>query len=188
MRSGGQPHLVAYDLYWVRRLADIVGERSRANEALRDLLLSMRDLDNDKLTSEFLASAAEHAAGLGAWEAAARLVGAAQALAESVGALFEMGEDPFFVRRMEDARSGLGPDAFDAARRAGSTMTVEDATNLAISQVTEPARAVSCPETQTPRRGSVRYPSCCGASSTAPAAFSAACAARKACLPAGVPQ
>jgi hypothetical protein len=39
---------------------------------------------------------------------------------------------------MEDARASLGDDAFDASRRLGSTMTLEDATDLAISQLTGP--------------------------------------------------
>lgn len=139
LRSAGQPYLIAYDLYWVRRAADISGQRFQAEEALRELLLSMRDLNNDKLSCEILACAAEHAAGLGSWEAAARLAGAAKSLAESLGTVFETGEDPFFARRIEDARSRLGHDAFDAARRLGSTMAPEDAAALAISQLTGPA-------------------------------------------------
>ena len=114
------------------------GETERAAELYRESLMLDVALDQRWMIAETLRGAGRHRAGLGEAHSAARLLGAAEALNETLGT------SPFAWARdmlpglIDDTRSGLGEDAFANAWQEGRSLTLERAI--------EEALAVAAPE------------------------------------------
>jgi hypothetical protein len=72
--------------------------------------------------------------GRGCPEHAARLFGAAAALRVAIGAPLPPSEHATYDRAVATARSVLGDAAFDIASAAGQSMTLEQATALALDE------------------------------------------------------
>jgi hypothetical protein len=72
------------------------------------------------------------AARLGAWERAAQLAGAAEALRETIGYELEPTDRAFRDRYLTEVRAALGETALEATMAEGRAMTLEEAVRLAL--------------------------------------------------------
>ncbi len=118
-------------------LADVaIAEQDidRAAEYLQLALPALRSLGDYRLI-ECLDCCAGLAACLGRAEWAARLVGAADAALEELGAQIVPADARMREHRIAAARDALGPDQFEVARHAGRAMSLDEALDAAFNQV-----------------------------------------------------
>jgi len=106
------------------------GELARA----RELLVEAREIFGMLQDRGKLAAMLECAAGLavvsGQAEHGARLLGAAAALRESIGAVRQPDEDKWVEHTAAEAAAALGADAYAAARDAGRELDADAAARL----------------------------------------------------------
>ncbi len=121
-------------------LADVAiaeHDTDRAVDCLRRALPALRDL-NDYRLIECLDSCAALAAHLGRSEAAARLVGAADAALEELEAKIVPADARLREHRIAAAREALGPGRFEVTRQAGRAMSLDQALDFALNDVIPP--------------------------------------------------
>jgi ATP/maltotriose-dependent transcriptional regulator MalT len=91
------------------------------------------------------------AVGAGRPTAGARLLGAAEALVQSLNYVFEQPERARYARAAADARSALGSEAMASALAAGRKLSLDEAVAEALRIVSEPALSAATPFGLTPR-------------------------------------
>jgi predicted ATPase/DNA-binding CsgD family transcriptional regulator len=96
------------------------------------------ELGDRLMTTISLEGLARTAAATGQLEAAANLLGAADALRDTTGATRAAYWQALYERLVADTRPGLGDDAFEEAWEAGRTMTPEQATAALLPLPTPP--------------------------------------------------
>lgn len=114
-------------------LADVAveeGDLSRARELLQRALPVLRHLGTYRLV-EYIDSCAGLSAAQGRPDVAARLLGAAEAALDAMGARIVPADALHRERRVESARSQLGDDAFAELCGQGRSLSVEAAIELA---------------------------------------------------------
>ena len=89
-------------------------------------------------------------------ERAARLLGAEQALCESIGAVLTPSDESAFKRGLASARAALGEAAFAAAVAAGRTMSLDQAIDYALTDGMGPGSESPTPVERERKRGA--YP------------------------------
>jgi predicted ATPase/class 3 adenylate cyclase len=106
--------------------------------------LGMAKMLGDKLSG---ASALEGLAGVygiqGDPGRAARLLGATQAFRTSVNSPVQGSDLPDYERFVAGTRAAMTPEAFEAARAQGETMTLEQAIELALAENTDPTASAT---------------------------------------------
>jgi hypothetical protein len=112
-----------------------VGDYAEATTLYQESLRLRRE-QGDALTT---ACSLEDFAGLAGrqeqWERAVRLLGAAEALCETLGRTLPAAVAAEYERTMEAAHAALSEEAFAAIWEAGRAMTVEQAVAYALKQV-----------------------------------------------------
>jgi DNA-binding CsgD family transcriptional regulator len=91
------------------------------------------------------------AIGAGRPTAGARLLGAAEALVQSLNYVFEQPEQARYARAAAEARSALGSEAMATALTAGRNLSLDDAVAEALKIVSGPTLSASTPFGLTPR-------------------------------------
>ncbi len=123
----------------LQMLADVAveqGDASRASELLRRALPILRNLGAYRLV-EYLDSCAGLACALGKADTAARLTGAADAALEEMGARMVPADVRMRERRLAAGRQALGGERFEVPRRAGRTLTLTEALDVAVDDVVQ---------------------------------------------------
>jgi hypothetical protein len=121
-------------------LADVAVEEqdpTRARDLLQRALPVLRHLGTYRLV-EFVDSCAGLSANQGQPDVAARLMGAAEAALDSMGAQLVPADALLRERRAEAARKQLGDHAFDELRGVGRCLSLEAAVELAEAHVLAP--------------------------------------------------
>jgi DNA-binding CsgD family transcriptional regulator len=108
-----------------------LGDHPRAATSLTDTLAIDEAEGNRASLADDYASFAVLAVATGQVEAAARLLGAAAALHQAIGAAVGFPERATYERARETARKALGEERFAAAWAVGRTLAPEDAVALA---------------------------------------------------------
>jgi len=125
-------------------LADVAveqGDGERARELLRGAIPVLQDLGDTHRLVECLDSCAGVAACLGLWEAAARLLGSADAALEELDAQTVPADARLRERRTAGVLAGMGQAAFQAAQQEGRSMSLQQALDYARDEVSEGARS-----------------------------------------------
>jgi non-specific serine/threonine protein kinase len=107
---------------------------ARAGDYCIEGLKLSQQLGHRSFTRDFLESAAAVARGQGLYERAARLLGAASALRETIGDYRSPLSETAFKKRIVSTRNGLGDSAFDEAWAEGRAMTLEQAIEYAMKE------------------------------------------------------
>jgi predicted ATPase/DNA-binding CsgD family transcriptional regulator len=147
-RAGGNSIRLVGALSTFGATAATRGDVVAAGQALGEALRLSQELEYDLGTLGSLADLAELASACGLAEQAARLLGAASAMADVRG-LSRMSHHAMFQRTWERVRARLGQPAFAAAVAAGRTLPVEEAIEEALTLAAAPPARPS--PTLTPR-------------------------------------
>jgi non-specific serine/threonine protein kinase len=131
-RELGSPVLIAGALNQVGVLARRRGDHGRAAEAFRESLEAASRMGSRQNIAVSLGGLAGAAAAGGQAERAARLLGAAEALYETIGVVFTPNERAVFDRDVAAARAGLSEESFAAAWADGRQLPLERAIRLAL--------------------------------------------------------
>jgi predicted ATPase/DNA-binding CsgD family transcriptional regulator len=110
------------------------GDLAGANSSFVNALQVARRVDNRLTQSYGLAAAGWYAGSSGQARAAARLLGAAEALATQTGADISGPSVPYVVKAKEAALAVLGAAAFEAEFTAGKRLSREEAVRLAVGE------------------------------------------------------
>jgi tetratricopeptide (TPR) repeat protein len=163
MREIGDKRGIANTLINLGDMAMEQGEYTAARSLLVESLVLMRELGDKWGIATSLAGlggVAIRGAGRvgqgpeGEVERGARLLGAAEGLLQSMGAVLEHEEREPYEWSVQQARSLLGEEAFEKERQEGWAMSIEEATEYALQPaVDEPARAQSVKSGQTGQFG-----------------------------------
>jgi predicted ATPase/transcriptional regulator with XRE-family HTH domain len=132
-RQAGDPgviHLCLLNLGWVMRLR---GEPTQAEALQREGLKLAGDLDDPRRCAEALEMLAATAGVEGHGERAARLLGAAMAAREMIGAPQPPEDRADLEQAVAEARAALGEAAWAAALAAGLALTLEQAVAEALA-------------------------------------------------------
>ena len=111
------------------------GNNIEAATLLRSALISQRRLGDRKNIIGVLGGLAALALVESKLERAARLLGAAEALRERIGVLISPADRVLYEHQVGFARSALSEDAFASAWAEGRTMTMEQAIEYALQEV-----------------------------------------------------
>jgi predicted ATPase/DNA-binding CsgD family transcriptional regulator len=125
-------------------LADIALLRDRAAEAttlFRESLTEARALGHKTVCLVGVVGMARTAAATGYPRRAARLLGAAEAYGEAIGAAIQMGEREGFERAVTLVREALGEEELAAEFAVGRALSPEQAVAEALAPTTEPEAA-----------------------------------------------
>ncbi len=136
-RESGDTWATASALLYKGHLAGLQRDYERADALYRDSLRLYREIRATWGITLPLWGLAGIAGDLGQAERAARLLGAEQALCESIGAVPTPSDESAYERGLAAARAALGEAAFAAAVAEGRTMTLEQAVAYALNA--EPA-------------------------------------------------
>jgi non-specific serine/threonine protein kinase len=109
------------------------GDHERATALLEEGLVLGRELANKLGLVGSLEGMAMVAAAKGMDERAARLWGAAEVSREAIGAPLRADERAMYERYSADAQSGFGEEAWEAVRKEGRKMALEEAVEYALS-------------------------------------------------------
>jgi tetratricopeptide (TPR) repeat protein len=118
------------------------GDLTAADAFYQEALTPQRRVPIKACLAECLEGLAGVAAGQGSWEKAARLLGAAEALRDSSGAVILPHRRPAVERLLAEVRAALGEQEFAAAWAEGRAMSIEDAIRYALQ---EPGADVAAP-------------------------------------------
>jgi len=136
MRRGlGDRHGIAWSLHYLGRVAADRGEYGRALALDRESLELRRELGDRRGIAGCLEGLANVAGRTGQPERAARLLGAAGALRETLHAPLAPDEARRCEQDVAATRSALGSDAFAAAWAAGQVLSAEEAMDCALDPV-----------------------------------------------------
>jgi non-specific serine/threonine protein kinase len=139
-RDIGNERLVSQILVYKGRAACKEGMVPLADESLVESLTIAKELGAALETAKVLETFAELALAKHAPERAARICGAAEHVREEIAAPISFDEQADYQRTVAAARTVLGDDAFDEARREGREMTLEEAVKYALSGEDTPQR------------------------------------------------
>jgi DNA-binding CsgD family transcriptional regulator len=128
----GDKYRIAFALRGLGAIALRQGDYEGATARYQASLALSREVREGWVTEECLAGLAGVACGLGYCKRAAHLFGAAEALRETLG-LYRLAVDQAdYDQRVAAARAGLGGDPFRAAWTEGRSMTLDQATEVAM--------------------------------------------------------
>jgi predicted ATPase/transcriptional regulator with XRE-family HTH domain len=133
-RQAGDPgaiHICLLNLGWVMRLRS---EPTQAEALLREGLKLAQDLDDPRRCAEALEMLTATAGVMGQGERAARLLGAAVATRETIGAPQPAEDWADLEQAVAAARAALGEEAWMAAYMAGHALTLEQAVAEALDE------------------------------------------------------
>jgi tetratricopeptide (TPR) repeat protein len=135
-RRSGNPLSLYVALYHMALAAQGKGEYDRAGRYYSEALMVGKFTKDRPHVALAIVGLAECVVTQGSPDRAARLFGAAEAVFSSVGMSFRPlhASAPFHDRYLDLARKALGPEAFEAARAEGRTMTLEEAVAEALAQ------------------------------------------------------
>lgn len=131
-RELGDEQYIATILHNLGRVAQRQGDSQRAVTLLVDSLSRFQNLQINNGVALCLRGLAGVAVGIGRLEAAARLLGAAEALAERAGVVEDAADREQSQSALAAARAGLGEARFAAAWSAGKSLSVEAAIEEAL--------------------------------------------------------
>jgi predicted ATPase/DNA-binding NarL/FixJ family response regulator len=134
VRDRGDTWSIAFALSILGRLAWLQGEYSRATQLQRESLALQRELDDRVGIADSLDVLAWVASAAGEPARAARLFGAAEAVRERSGAASLPVWRAEHERNLAAMRAHLGAEAFETARAAGRSLTVEEAIEEALRE------------------------------------------------------
>ena len=138
-RESGDTWATASTLLYWGHLASLQQANERADMLYRESLGLYREIGATWGMALPLWGLAGVAGDRGQAERAARLLGAEQALCESIGAVLTPSDASAFERGMAAARGALGETAFAAAVVEGRTMSLDQAIEYALAGETQPA-------------------------------------------------
>jgi predicted ATPase/DNA-binding SARP family transcriptional activator len=130
-RDGGSTHDLATRLASLARALIARGEMQRPAELLTEGLEHARRLREPRNLADCLEAVAGLATATGETAVAATLVGAAEALRESIGGLRPPDQQPWFEERVNAAQRALGAPAFEEQRERGRDLSLDAALELA---------------------------------------------------------
>jgi tetratricopeptide (TPR) repeat protein len=130
-RIGDRPE-VAISLGNLGCLMQKIGDRDRAWALAKESLEIKRELGNVHGTTFALEAISSLAIDCGRYERAVRLLGAADAIRESIRAPRAPVESVVIARELDRARTALGEEAFRSAYDAGRGLSVETAIEEAL--------------------------------------------------------
>ena len=116
------------------RVARAQGDNARALALCRESLVLSRKLDNKSLLAFCLATLAGVVQVVGDAAQAARHLGAAEKLFESLNVVLEPGGSLEYKSDLTAVRTRLGGSAFEVARAEGRAMSCEQAVAYALSE------------------------------------------------------
>ncbi|MGI8826775.1 MAG: ATP-binding protein [Chloroflexota bacterium] len=134
-RDIGEKVNIAKCLQELSVVAQVLGHDEEAGDRLLESLSLYRELDDKRGLAEWIEHDARVAALQGRAGEAARLLGAAQAARDMLGARLSPGEESVLERDLRPARDELG-DGWETARRQGTGLTLEDAIEYALRAAT----------------------------------------------------
>ncbi len=140
-RDSGDRGSAAFTLATLGTLAQARGEYDLAAARLKESLHQLKELGQRGSIAKALEGLAALHMARGAAERCARLLGAAEALRESIRTSVPAAERDDYERSLADARTALGDEAFAAARAAGRTLTTEQAIDFALREPAGPTAA-----------------------------------------------
>ncbi|MGH2530938.1 MAG: ATP-binding protein [Thermomicrobiales bacterium] len=121
------------------------GDQLRAADMHLESLARLRQVGSKEALVDEVARIAALAVATDRATAAARLLGAAEALNRELGYTFEQPEQARYARAAADARAVLGDDALAAAWAAGRALSLDEAVTEAEQIISEPARGTTSP-------------------------------------------
>ena len=130
-RQTGEQRRVAMFLHNLGLIAHHLDDDETAERLIRDSLDISVDLVFDAQTAHSLLALAEHVALRGKPETAAQLIGGADAFFRSVGLKAQPADAPDYDRIRDKIRGVLGDAGYEKEVAEGSTLTLEDAVELA---------------------------------------------------------
>jgi non-specific serine/threonine protein kinase len=131
-RDRGDPMGTAESLRQLGRLSMRRGDLADAHALLRESLAIHRELGDRTNVASGLEALGELAARDGRAARAARILGAAAALREEIRAWSSAGDRERLEQAVVLTRKALGGERFDAERRAGQAMPIEEAVEFAL--------------------------------------------------------
>jgi non-specific serine/threonine protein kinase len=141
----GDAHGEAHALSHLATVARNRGETARAAAFYRESLVRAAELDHRWVIAENLVGLADIALSQGQARRGARLLGAVEALDETIGfALFAWSRD-VHEDLVRDARQSLGDDAFAAAWQEGRALPLERAIDEALAVTTQEETGANVP-------------------------------------------
>ena len=132
-RELGDRRTIAKATYFLGDAFDGVRDHVTARTLYEESLSLSVELGDRWISAISLEGLARVAAATGQPEAAARLLGAADAVRDATGATRSAYFRPLHERNLAQARARLGADAFEAAWAAGRTLTLEQAPALLLA-------------------------------------------------------
>jgi predicted ATPase/class 3 adenylate cyclase len=131
-RRLGDRHLIGMTLNFLGQVSVMQRSYDEAGRILREVLLLAREVGNIRRQSFTLSAAATLAAARGDPERAVRLDGAAQAAAESIGAVLARPAREVWDAQIDAARAALGEPAATVAWEAGRRTPLDRAVDEAL--------------------------------------------------------
>ena len=132
-REAGTTGRLTLALIYRGQVANIQGEARRAAEVFQEGLQLAREWDSAWGMAECLEGLAVSAASEAQPERAARLLGSAARLRETIGAPVHPVDRADHERAVEVSRSALGAAAFETAWASGQAMSLEDVIDYSVS-------------------------------------------------------
>ena len=131
-RASGRAEQLVISLFNLGRVSMLRDRPEPAAAWFQEALESARDLGYREMIAYCLKGIGEEQAARGESEPAARLLGASDRLFADLGAHVEASEQATYVRTVDELRSILGDDAYDAAHAEGQATPLEDSLSLAL--------------------------------------------------------
>ncbi|MGH2601597.1 MAG: LuxR C-terminal-related transcriptional regulator, partial [Dehalococcoidia bacterium] len=131
------------------------GDQVRAADMHLESLAWLRQVGSKEALVDAVARIATLAVATGRAAAAARLLGAAEALILTLGYTFEHPEQARYARAADEVRAVMGDEALAVAWAAGRALSLDEAVEEAISVVSEPAAVTTTSFILTPREREV---------------------------------
>jgi predicted ATPase/DNA-binding CsgD family transcriptional regulator len=145
----GDRRTIAKARYWLGDAAAGLGDHSAARAHHEESLSLSIELGDRLVSTLSIEGLARTAAATGHLQAAAGLLGAADALRDATGATRSAYWQALYERNLEETRRRLGEEAFDAAWQAGRMVPAEEVPTLLPEAAS--ATAVDRPDGLTPR-------------------------------------
>ncbi len=127
------------------------GDHDRAAAMHMESLTRFREAGSKEGIVDAVARVATLAAATGRAAAAARMLGAVEALGQALGYALEHPDQARYARAVDDTRALLGDEALTAAWAAGRALSLEEAVAEAFGVVSEPVVVTTTPFGLTPR-------------------------------------
>jgi DNA-binding CsgD family transcriptional regulator/tetratricopeptide (TPR) repeat protein len=157
-RDLGNRQGMAYSLRDLGKLACEQGDYARAHAAFLESLALFQELENLMPIIECVIGIARVTDRTGQPDAAARLLGAANAMLESTEGKLDPPDHAAYGRDLMGLRTQLGAEVFTAAWNEGKSLSLEEVQTLALGDTTATAPAPTTPARNVSEPGTVPPP------------------------------